>query len=44
MSHHQYPTELHTVCDVSGIQCSLGDKAVLNVNPLLLKGIDVVWR
>ena len=35
---------LHTVCDVSGIQCSLGDKAVLNVNPLLLKGIDVVWR
>ena len=35
---------LHTVCDVSGVKCSLGDKAVLNVNPLLLKGIDVVWR
>lgn len=35
---------LHTVVDVTDIDCSLGDKAVLNINPLLLKGLDVVWR
>ena len=35
---------LHTVCDVTSISCSLGDKAVVNINPLMLKGMDVVWR
>lgn len=35
---------LHTVVDVTDVTCSLGDKAVLNINPLLLKGIDVVWH
>ena len=35
---------LHTVCDVTNVKCSLGDKAVLNINPLMLKGMDVVWR
>ena len=35
---------LHTVCDVTDVKCSLGDKAVLNINPLMLKGMDVVWR
>ena len=35
---------LHTVCDVTSISCSLGDKAIVNINPLMLKGMDVVWR
>lgn len=35
---------LHTVVDVSGISCALGDKAVFHINPLMLKGIDIVWH
>ena len=35
---------LHTVCDVTHIQCGLGDKAVININPLMLKGMDVVFK
>ena len=35
---------LHTVCDVTHIQCGLGDKAVININPLMLKGMDVIFK
>ena len=35
---------LHTVCDVTDVPCALGDKAVLDLNPLMLKGMDVVYR
>ena len=35
---------LHTAADVSGIQCSLGDMARVEINPLMQKGLDVEWR
>lgn len=35
---------LHTVCDVTHIPCALGNKARLEVNPLMRKDIDVVFR
>ena len=35
---------LHTVVDVTNITCSLGDKAVLDVNPIMLKGVDVIFQ
>lgn len=35
---------LHTVVDVTNVPCAAGDRAVLNINPLLRKDIDVVWR
>ena len=35
---------LHTAADVSGIQCSLGDMARVEINPLMQKGMDVEWR
>ena len=35
---------LHTAADVSGIQCSLGDPARVEINPLMQKGMDVEWR
>ena len=35
---------LHTVIDVTDINCKLGDKAIFDVNPLLLKGVDVIFQ
>ena len=35
---------LHPAADVSGIQCSLGDPARVEINPLMQKGMDVEWR
>ncbi len=35
---------LHTVCDVTKINCQPGDLAVLEINPLLLRGMDVEFR
>ena len=35
---------LHTVIDVTKVKCALGDRVQLNINPLMLKGMDVVFR
>ena len=35
---------LHTVCDVTHITCGLGDHATVNINPLMLKGMDVIFK
>ena len=35
---------LHTVVDVTNVNCKLGDKAIFDVNPLMLKGVDVVFQ
>ncbi len=35
---------LHTVCDVTDVECRPGDKATLEINPLLCKGMDVIYR
>ncbi len=35
---------LHTVVDVTNVTCSLGDTATLDINPLLLKGVPVVFQ
>ena len=35
---------LHTVCDVTHIKCGLGDHATVNINPLMLKGMDVIFK
>ena len=35
---------LHTCVDVTKLQCAIGDTAVFEIKPLLLKGIEVVYR
>ena len=35
---------LHTVCDVTKIDCHTGDKAVLDINPTMVRGMEVVYR
>lgn len=35
---------LHTVIDVTKCDCKLGDMAVLNINPILLRGMDIVYK
>ena len=35
---------LHTVVDVTDVPCKLGDKAIFDVNPLMLKGVDVMFQ
>ena len=35
---------LHTVVDVTNINCALGDKAVFPINPIMLKGIPIIYR
>lgn len=35
---------LHTVVDVTNVNCKLGDKAIFDVNPLMLKGVEVVFQ
>ena len=34
---------VHAVVDVTDIQCAVGDKAVLQINPLMLKGLKVQY-
>lgn len=35
---------LHTVIDVTKVPCALGDKAILDINPLMLKGMEIIYR
>ena len=35
---------LHTCVDVTKLQCAVGDTAIFDIKPLLLKGIEVVYR
>lgn len=35
---------LHCAVDVSRIECHVGDRAVLDISPLMQKGMDVVFR
>ena len=35
---------LHTCVDVTKLPCAVGDTAVFEIKPLLLKGIEVVYR
>ena len=35
---------LHTVIDVTDCDCKLGDTAILDINPILLRGMDVVFK
>lgn len=35
---------LHTVCDVTSVPCSLGDKAVLEINPTMVRGMEIEYR
>ena len=32
---------LHTVCDVTNATCSVGDTAILDINPLLVRGMEI---
>lgn len=34
----------NVVLDVTGVECCPGDTAVFNINPILLCGMDVVWK
>lgn len=35
---------LHTAVDVTGLDCKIGDVGQFDINPLLLKGTDVIFR
>lgn len=35
---------LHTVCDITNATCSVGDTAILDINPLQVRGLDIVFR
>ena len=35
---------LHTVVDVTKVNCKLGDKAILQINPLQVRGMEIVYR
>lgn len=35
---------LHTVCDVTKVSCKLGDKAILDINPLQVRGMEIEFR
>jgi len=36
---------LHTVCDVTALSgCKLGDKAILEINPLHVRGMEIEYR
>ncbi len=35
---------LHTVVDVTKINCSVGDKVTLDINPLQVRGMDIQYR
>lgn len=35
---------LHTVCDVSKADCKLGDKAIVEISPLQVRGMEIQYR
>lgn len=35
---------VHSVIDVTGVDCALGERVILQVNPLSLKGMKVLYR
>lgn len=35
---------VHTIVDVTDINCAVGDKVILQVNPLLVKGLKIQYR
>ena len=35
---------LHTVCDVTKAPCKPGDKAILEISPLQVRGMDIQYR
>ncbi|MDD3165693.1 MAG: alanine racemase [Oscillospiraceae bacterium] len=35
---------VHTCINVTGLTCAAGDKVILAVNPLVVKGMDIVYR
>lgn len=35
---------VHAVVDVTGIDCKLGDPVIVNINPLLVKGMKIVYK
>ena len=39
-----YVGMLHCAVDVSKIECHTGDQAVLDISPLMQKGMEVVFR
>lgn len=35
---------LHTVVDVTKVNCKLGDKAILDINPLQVRGMEIIYK
>ena len=35
---------LHTVCDVTKVPCKVGDKVILDINPLQVRGMEIVYK
>ena len=35
---------LHTVCDVTKLNCQLGDKVTLEINPTMVRGMDIKFE
>ena len=35
---------LHTVVDVTDVTCSLGDKVQMQINPIMIKGMNVIFK
>lgn len=35
---------VHTFVDVTDVQCAVGDRVILQVNPLLIKGVKIQYR
>ena len=35
---------LHTVCDVTGISCNVGDAATVQINPTQVRGMEIQFR
>lgn len=35
---------LHAVCDVTKVECHVGDKATVDINPTMVRGMDIVYR
>ena len=35
---------LHTVCDITKANCSVGDTAILDINPLQVRGMEIRYQ
>ena len=35
---------LHTVCDITNATCSVGDTAILDINPLQVRGMEIRYQ